>query len=261
MAGFGAWTIDGSYIPLGITNGGDYNVPGMDYTIPSGGAGSVWDATKHFLTGTDKGKDTQAKTKLSMLLAEVGFTGADLRTMTAVTMAEGKSEVDRNGRIICRANFAGCCWGPFQFNIQAGTADKETACDWRKGAARAYSLYKERGFQPWEAYTNGSYKRYLGQDMNITVSGGPVIADSPLDKTVQAVTNNPVAAAISAVADLISALFKADTWFRIGKTWLGGVLIVAGTGVLLVYGANKVSNSTPAGIAKKGAVKLAATKI
>lgn len=41
------------------------------------------------------------------------------------------------------------------------------------------------------------------------------------------------------LTELVDLLFQADTWFRVGKGALGGVLIILGTGALVFITANK----------------------
>lgn len=51
-------------------------------------------------------------------------------------------------------------YGVFQIGCIHGV-DKETLFDPEFNIKKARQLYDERGWQPWGAYTNGSYKQHL----------------------------------------------------------------------------------------------------
>lgn len=167
-----------------------------------------------------------------------GWRGHDAIIARAVMGAE--SGYDRNA-----AN--ACCVGLLQVNCDAhngnfGTPKGVEAC--RKEMTKvapnlhaAYGIFKAQGWDAWEGYTNGSYKKFMGKDPLITTNKN-TLGEAASD--VADVVTSP----FKALAELVQILFSADTWFRVGKGFLGGILIVLGVGSLVFILANKVQGST-----------------
>lgn len=167
---------------------------------------------------------------LKTFLSMHGWRGDDLDTMTAVTLAEGGSEIDSKGNIKCRANFAGCCWGPFQINLNAHNVGKDVACDWNKAATFSYGLYtgdKNRGgtgFTDWQAYTTGAYKRQLGKD--IQINANTTALNTAVDAASKAVGKTSVGAAINSAVSLLKNLLDPSFWLRSGKVIFGALIVL-----------------------------------
>jgi hypothetical protein len=156
-----------------------------------------------------------------------------------------------------------CCHGLMAINVlvHAGKfgipADKDAAIKWLQNPENnlkaAYKLWVSVGgsWQPWEAYTNGSWKLHTHTDPIITVkknTGTEAAADA---------VGGAVDGLLGPVDEFISALLSPSTWFRIGKGALGGGLIILGTGAMVFVVANKsgatraVAKAVPAGKAIK----------
>lgn len=115
-------------------------------------------------------------------------------------------------------------------------------------AAKRY--HAQAGWSPWAA--SGGVPEPTNWDPMIVTDKDTIIDGAG---QVAGAVVSPFAAVAEAAVDLIGALLSKDTWFRIGKGWLGGVLIVTGTGALVLIIANRASNG---GVTK--AAKVAVTK-
>lgn len=179
---------------------------------------------------------TKHESTVRDLVDWAGWNGKDIDTMTAVVLAEGGSEIDHNGDVICRANFAGCCWGPFQINLSAWKVDKSLACDPAKAAKFSHdTIFKSQGFAAWEAFTNGSYQKFKGQNKKINVDkgvfGGGTDEQGPGGVSVPDLSPGN---AIKGLVDLVQKIFDPSTWLRFGKIIFGVILFLIGIGALLV---------------------------
>lgn len=207
-----------------------------------------------------KGDDVLAKDErvhLSKLLADNGWgTGEEAKIAAAVVMGESGG----NPNVVNSIK----CVGLFQLNVPVhkGTrgmpADEEKAIEWAKDPVNnvrfARSLYESKGWAPWDAYKNGSYRKFLGQDPLITVSHNSLT--DPISGAVNAVTSIP-----DTIAKIVGALFDPSTYLRVGKGALGGVFIIVGVGAAVFIIANKVANSDVGqgamAVGTRGASKLA----
>jgi hypothetical protein len=117
-------------------------------------------------------------------------------------------------------------------------------------AKAAKALHATAGWQPWAA--SGGPPAPTTWDPEIvtdrdTLSGG-------VGEVAGQVTS-PFTGIASAAIDLIGSLMSADTWFRIGKTWLGAVFVITGTGALVFIIANQASGGKVARAAKTAATR------
>ena len=210
------------------------------------------------------------KLPLSAIVAQSGWTGNDAEIARAVALAESSGKKDA-------VSWTGCCVGLWQINAEVHNGKyglpsdvgkaKDALKDPILNGKVAYQLWRDSGgWGPWDGYTNGAYRRYLnpkGHDPLITVqknsvSGTPVEAAGDVLDTV----TKPVevaAKSLELAGDVVSALFNPSTYMRIGKGWLGGILLITGTGALVFIVANKASNGAVADTAGK-AVKVATIK-
>lgn len=68
---------------------------------------------------------------------------------------------------------------------------------------------------------------------------------------------SPFTTVAAAAVELIGTLLSADTWFRIGKTWLGLVFVILGTAALVYVVANTASGGQVGKQAKTAALAVA----
>lgn len=114
----------------------------------------------------------------------------------------------------------------------------------------AKALYDAAGWKPWAA--SGGAPRPTNWDMSIRTDKNTL--STAAGDVVDAVTSP-----LSGIVEMVSVLFQADTWARVGKGTLGGVLLIMGTGAMVFVIANKASK-TPAVKATVGVAKKVATK-
>lgn len=215
-----------------------FTVPFIDPTGPvkaaAGAGGKAGDALV---------PDKVEKVPLSALLQEAGFGGKNSslnRTFRGITIAEsGADPTNDNGDYI----------GLLQVGVvHAGTCGipKTDPVTWlhnpRNNLKAGHCVYLKQGFPAWEAYTNRSYQKYVGQDPLITVTDKRSIHSEVVDA---------VSSPLGAIGDVISALFDPSTYARIGKGLLGGILLILGTGALVFIVGNRVSKATPVRAAAK----------
>lgn len=138
------------------------------------------------------------------------------------------------------------------YGIPRATGDcKEWLKDPDNNAKAAHALFRANGWEPWKSSgpippppTN--WDTTVTTDKDTIVGGaGEVAAD----------VASPFVAVGKAATDLIGTLLSADTWFRIGKGWLGFVLLTTGTGALVFIVANKASGGTASKVAKAAVTK------
>ena len=81
--------------------------------------------------------------------------------VTAVAVAMAESQL-RQRALNLKDAHRGCdgSYGIFQIGCIHET-DPDTLFDVEYNIKRAREIYDESGWQPWGAFTNGSYKRYL----------------------------------------------------------------------------------------------------
>lgn len=197
----------------------------------------------------DTVKDTPKH--LSKLLQDAGFGGKSSNLNTTFRGIVG-AESGFDPKIYNGS----CCYGLAQIHINhAGTcgipADQDRAIAWLKipenNLAAAHCVYKAQGLDAWETYTNGSYKRFTGQDPLIVGSGKHTV------DTVVSDAVNTVVDPLASVGKLIGSLFDPSTWVRIGKGIAGYGFVVIGVGMLVFVVAGRALNSG-AGRAVTGAM-------
>lgn len=127
----------------------------------------------------------------------------------------------------------------------------------------AHSLYLAAGWSPWK--TSGpvpppptDWDPIVTKKKDSLVGGTVSDAAGTVGDVAGAVVS-PFTSIAKAGAALIGALLSADTWFRIGKGWLGFVFVVTGTGALVYVVANTASGGE-VGKAAKTAAKAAVLK-
>lgn len=185
------------------------------------------------------------KMSLSALLASAGFTGGDAIIARAISLAENASSnpraeghnTDRTtdvGLMQINSSHAG------EFGSPANKAQFiESMKDPAANVKFAYQLYTRRhGFGDWVTYNTGKYRLHMPKprDPTITLSKNSLTGDigGAVGGAVNAVTSP-----FESLANLVSVLFQADTWARVGKGALGGTFVILGTGAMVFIIANK----------------------
>lgn len=195
------------------------------------------------------------KAKLSAVLARNGW-----GPPTSATNRMARSVVKRESEADPTAKNKSGATGLFQMMtpLHCGSygIPKDDCVHWLEdpdnNAKAAHALFVSNGWTPW--VSSGPVPPPLA-----SATYDPVITTDKddLGDTVKGVTS-PFGSVVAAAVDLIGVLLSPDTWFRIGKTWLGLVLIILGSGALVYIIANAASNGAT-GRAVKGAAAVAAT--
>ena len=187
-------------------------------------------------------KDT--KVKLSQLLQGTCF-ASQLDVAMGVVWAE--SRADNHAK-----NY--CCTCLFQVHkvhaAGAGLSEaefvKKLEDDPQYCVEQACRVYAEQGWGAWETYTNGSYRKYLGKDADITLSKG----------TLTGTVGDVASTVTDPFKDFFSFILSPDTWFRIAKTGFGAFILAVGVGFLIVAGVGKATSNPTV----RKAAKVAITK-
>jgi hypothetical protein len=204
-------------------------------------------------------KDTRIPAS-KLIHDETGWRGQDAKIAVAVMGGESGFKTDAE-------NF--CCVGLMQVNADVhhgkyGMPDSiPEARKWLKNPVNnvraSYKLFVAVGgkWSPWDAYNNGSYRKFWGQDPLITVG------DNSLSGDVADAIGAPLDAALGPIDEIASAVLSPSTWLRVGKGALGGTLLILGVaGMVFVIASKSNTVKTAASVVPvgraAGAVKTAA---
>lgn len=172
------------------------------------------------------------------------------RVASAVAMAESGGDADAG-------NY--CCHGLWAFNVSVGVTSMKCALSIICSTRKAISMSKEMGWQPWEAYTNGMYQRFMNTELDdALLTSLPVIPGMPIEPGAGV---NPgdvvdgVGDVAGAISDIVNALTSTEFWLRVGKVVLGVLLLAFAANALLksLLGIDVIG--TASGALSKGAVK------
>lgn len=186
-----------------------------------GKGGAHFGIKKKAPTSITSGKSKLSQTDLAELWIIEGGDPAKADEASAVSMAES-SGIVKNGNA--------CCKGIYALNTEVGVSNNKCAYD--PGCATRYAITLSKNgtdWHPWEAWTNGHYKRFLGKS-NVG-TGDPVTA---VGEAVGGAASalNPIkgiellATAVEAFVKLIEHMFEASFWVRTGKGLLGAALLL-----------------------------------
>lgn len=158
-----------------------------------------------------------------------------------------------------------CCVGLWQINVLVHTQYTKKAME--NGVANVTAacviFHAAGGWQPWESYTNGSYKQYLPRAQKAVkewarsgsgenVEGLTEPFGGPHSEGAAEATVNAAKSALSWTAELAKVLHflgSSSGWLRVGKVALGGVLLLIALDELSKIGPGPSVNAT--GAAKK----------
>ena len=190
-------------------------------------------------------------------LAATKWSGNDVRIATAVALAESRGKMDA----INKNTDGSTDCGPWQVNSVHGYDCNRLRSDPAYTVAAAHAVWQKQGWPAWVTYKTGAYKLYLGRDAELTADDPSILerigiaALGPVAGSIVS-GDNPVTAVVDATdkaAGVILSLTNPSTWLRIGKGWMGGVLIIVGVGAATFIVANRsgvvktVAKATPAG--------------
>lgn len=136
---------------------------------------------------------------------------------SAIMMAEsgGNARSDSNP----------CCKGLCQLNVEVGVASRK--CAMNAGCATKHSIGQSNNgtdWSPWESFTNGSYKKYLGK------SG---VHGSETTTTLGSAADSVGVPGIGDVVKFVARLFEPSFWLRVGKGLMGFLLLLFGALTLM----------------------------
>lgn len=179
-------------------------------------------------------KDEQKNPDAREFLKATGWPDAEIENAAAVMYRESRGKCDATHH-----NSNGT-WdkGLFQINdvwVPSVIADKDRL-DCNKGSAAALEIFNKSGWGPW--YSSGCTgapsecsPAPKGFKLNGTASSKETASGDAKDSL-----SGPLGAisdALNAVTNFIAQIFNADTWFRIGKVVLGGIVLVMAIEVFL----------------------------
>jgi hypothetical protein len=114
--------------------------------------------------------DTLSATRIAELAYQAGFRGRSIETAVAVALAESAGDPTARGDTGLQNGTWGPSVGLWQIRSlndergTGGTRDEKANLDPRTNARHAYTISgKGTNWQPWAAYTNGSYRQFLGR--------------------------------------------------------------------------------------------------
>lgn len=194
-------------------------------------------------------------TMLSNVLKGGGFHGQGLRIAMGIAWAESGADPNAEGHNSNGTQDTGL----MQVNdVHAGEAGSPKALPafhtWLKNADNnaviSYAISSGgTNFGPWTTYKSGAYRKYVGKDKQLTLSGDKGTVGGVAADAADAATSG-----LDSIAHLLSALGNPSTYLRLGKGALGGVFIALGTGAVVFVIANKASSGNvgkAAGLAVK----------
>lgn len=192
--------------------------PGFGAVGPAGPGTSVTSGLS-LATGTTKQSMT-----LTQLWTENGGSPAEATIAAAIAIAESnRGKGCTNGKCSCNNNVDNktCCACLWQVNYLAHPQydKKKLLSDPNYCAKAAVAIKSGQGWGAWQTFTEGTYKKFLGQDCNVTTDPG-------LGASTAAAVSN-ITDPLQAIANFFYQLGQASTWFRVGKVLLGAILLIA----------------------------------
>lgn len=210
---------------------------------------------------------TLSQSQIEMYARAAGF--SDPATMAAIAMGESSGRADV-------VNSIGCV-GLWQINQPVWVKSHPTwTAAWLKdpghNAQAAKVVFDAQGYGAWEAYTNGSYRKFLGGGGG---AGTAVQADTQwfdpfglLPGNDAIGPGNAIGTGLDGLATLAEGVEKAGSWMGKASNWVrvgyvvgGGVLVLLGLYIVASPLLGKAAMKTPYGqIAKQILPSGAGTK-
>ena len=176
-----------------------------------------------------------AKTKLSQielayLWILMGGDSSKADLASSVSMAES-SGIVHNGNA--------CCKGIYALNTEQGVSNNR--CAFKPSCATKYAIGLSNNgtdWTPWEAYTNGHYKQFLGKSGVGTPKAEAELAKiKGLDENLKSGLGDVVPGlpsfSIGDIVKFVARLFEPSFWLRVGKGIAGFLLLIFGALTLM----------------------------
>jgi hypothetical protein len=194
--------------------------------------------------GADTSKRTKTESQGSLtirqVLREAGCPAGKLNVATAICIAESGGNAAAVN--VNTDSFKSKDVGLSQVNLHYHPEYTETEMKEPRANARAMGKISNNwtDFRPWATYTSGKYIAFLGQDRKVTNAADSVGPGEPAG-TLEQITGaaKETASDLSlgniadGVASVVKALFDPSTYLRLGKGFIGLVLILLAVGALL----------------------------
>lgn len=186
-----------------------------------------------------------------------GFGISDGTTATAIALAESGGDADSH-YVTSKEDSRGL----WQINVMAHPQyANQNLYDPATDAKAAFAVYKSSGWKAWTTYGGARYYAFLAP-----ASAGMAVAKSlgglvdPIDNGVGSIIGGAADAAgtvldgAQAVGGFLQDIENPQTWLRVLKVLVGGVLVVVGVGMVLRPIVQPVAQKTAATAAKVAAV-------
>ena len=159
--------------------------------------------------------------------SQAGFRGPQLVTAVAVALAESGGRTGVYNGI--------CCYGLWQIHRVHGYSVAEMK-DGLSNAKMAFKISSGgTNWQPWEAYTNGAYKKYESRAKKAVANMAGGNSSLSPDDIVDAGTGGPDLGAATAIGNLASTVRRLVAGLTDGAIWIRAALVILG-GILLLAG-------------------------
>lgn len=183
-------------------------------------------------------KDKTKRKRLSLIIRDAGWTGADAIRARAVTNAESSNDPTvYNGS---------CCYGLFQIHAAAHHEDPEKLKDAQYNANVAYDIWKASG-RTFDKDWLDSMPGWVGNNN----PPNPIItwkqtatASAQISSGINEVVD-PLLSPLETVAAFFGLLSQSSTWFRVGKVVIGFALVGAGVIGLVAIAVEKFGGKVP----------------
>lgn len=227
---------------------------------------------------------TLSAAQIAALVSSAGWPSGERATAVAIALAESGGRTDARGDTALQTATWGPSIGLFQIRSvkaeygKGTTRDERANLDPATNVRHALSIRNSQGLSAWSVYTSQAYRLHMPAAQSAVGSagggGGSVVGDlgaaalalgDPLG-----ILTGPAAAASQAAAASRTALGYVDAvtkwitdphnWERVAKVVVGGVLLVAGLGIVARPAVEPLAGVLPVGRAAKLATSLAKGK-
>lgn len=180
------------------------------------------------------GRSKLTQTQIAELWIIAGGDAQKADLMSAIAMAES-SGIVHNGNH--------CCKGLYAFNTEVGVTTNKCAFSPSCATKKAISLSQNgTNLTPWEAYTNGHYKRFIGKS-GVGEHGGfqfPFGSKAEKERIEKIAGEENLKSGfeiggfnIGDIVGFVARLFEPSFWLRVGKGIAGFLLLLYGALTLM----------------------------